>query len=122
MRLEKYTKHTVKLRTYDRYKYIIEKHINPKLELLALTWDDIDFQTGIMSITKTSYKIKENGVPRIVIDNTKTKNSSRVIPLPKALLDILKKSRKYLIQNVLFQPALVELLEQEPVKELMKVF
>ena len=29
--LNKYTKHTVKLRTYDRYKYIIEKHINPKL-------------------------------------------------------------------------------------------
>ena len=60
-------------------------------ELLALTWEDIDFQTGIMSITKTSYRIKENGVPRIVIDNPKTKNSSRVIPLPKALLDILKK-------------------------------
>ena len=204
--LEKYTKHTVKLRTYDRYKYIIEKHINPKLgdydlddlngeifqdfvlselengnlntngklannsvigivnvlkgsmalaksldkvqrdeikkiklpsptekpvtafekheqekiekycltsnksnyigiviclytgirlgELLALTWEDIDFQTGIMSITKTSYRIKENGVPRIVIDNPKTKNSSRVIPLPKALLDILKKIKK----------------------------
>lgn len=63
-------------------------------ELLALTWDDIDFQTGIMSITKTSYRIKENGVPRIVIDNPKTKNSSRVIPLPKALLDILKKIKK----------------------------
>lgn len=29
--LNKYTKHTVKLRTYDKYKYIIEKHINPKL-------------------------------------------------------------------------------------------
>ncbi len=28
-------------------------------ELLALTWDDIDFQTEIMSITKTSYRIKE---------------------------------------------------------------
>lgn len=47
-----------------------------------------------MSITKTSYRIKENGVPRIVIDNPKTKNSSRVIPLPKALLDILKKIKK----------------------------
>lgn len=204
--LEKYTKHTVKLRTYDRYKYIIEKHINPKLgnyelddltseilqdfvlselengnlitggklannsvigivnvlkgsfslaksldkvqkdeikkvklpsstekpvtafekfeqekiekyclasnksnyigiviclytgirlgELLALTWDDIDFQTGIMSITKTSYRIKENGVPKVVIDNPKTKNSSRVIPLPKTLLSFLKKIKK----------------------------
>lgn len=26
--LNKYIKYTVKLRTYDRYKYIIEKHIN----------------------------------------------------------------------------------------------
>ena len=209
--LNKYTKHTVKLRTYDRYKYIIEKHINPKLgdyeldelngeifqdfvlselengnlntngklannsvigivnvlkgsmalalslgkvqrdeikkiklpsptekpvtafekyeqekidkyclnsnksnyigiviclytgirlgELLALTWDDIDFKTGIMSITKTSYRIKENGKARIVIDNPKTKNSSRVIPLPKTLLDILKKIKKVANSN-----------------------
>ena len=204
--LNKYTKHAVKLRTYDRYKYIIEKHINPKLgdcelddlnaavlqdyilselengnlntkgklannsvigivnvlksalslaksleitqkdysnkiklpsatekpvtafekheqekleryclnskksnyigiviclytgirlgELLALTWDDIDFSTGIMSITKTAYRIKENGVPRIVIDQPKTRNSSRVIPLSKSLLEILKKIKK----------------------------
>lgn len=204
--LNKYTKHTVKLRTYDRYNYIIEKHINPKLgdyelgdlnavilqdfvleklengnlntggklsnnsvigivnvlksamslaksleitekdytskiklpqatekpvtayekqeqskleeyclksgkanhigiviclytgirlgELLALTWEDVDFATGIMCINKTSYRIKENGTPRIVIDKPKTKNSSRIIPLPKTLLDILKKIKK----------------------------
>lgn len=204
--LNKYTKHTVKLRTYDRYKYIIEKHINPKLgdyelddlngevlqdfvlselesgnlntkgklannsvigivnvlkgamstalslnkidknemnkiklpsptekpvnaferheqekivrycleskknnyigfviclytgirlgELLALTWNDIDFVKGFMSITKTTYRIKENGVPRIVVDEPKTKNSIRVIPLSKNLLDLLKKVKK----------------------------
>ncbi len=204
--LNKYTKHTVKLRTYDRYKYIIEKHINPKLgdyelddlngevlqdfvlselesgnlntkgklannsvigivnvlkgamstalslnkinknemnkiklpsptekpvnaferheqekivkyclkskknnyigfviclytgirlgELLALTWNDIDFAKGLMSITKTTYRIKENGVPRIVVDEPKTKNSIRVIPLSKNLLDLLKKIKK----------------------------
>ena len=204
--LNKYTKHTVKLRTYDRYKYIIEKHINPKLgdyelddlngevlqdfvlselesgnlntkgklannsvigivnvlkgamstalslnkidknemskiklpsptekpvnaferheqekivkycleskknnyigfviclytgirlgELLALTWNDIDFAKGFMSITKTTYRIKENGVPRIVVDEPKTKNSIRVIPLSKNLLDLLKKIKK----------------------------
>lgn len=204
--LNKYTKHTVKLRTYDRYKYIIEKHINPKLgdyelddlngevlqdfvlselesgnlntkgklannsvigivnvlkgamstalslnkinknemnkiklpsptekpvnaferheqekivkycleskknnyigfviclytgirlgELLALTWNDIDFAKGLMSINKTTYRIKENGVPRIVVDEPKTKNSIRVIPLSKNLLDLLKKIKK----------------------------
>ncbi len=204
--LNKYTKHAVKLRTYDRYKYIIEKHINPKLgnfelddlsattlqdfvlseletgnlnngtaiannsvigivnvlkgaltqaksleiinrefagkiklpqatekpvtaferqeqeklekyclnnkkrnyigiviclysgirlgELLALSWDDIDFVTGIMSISKTAYRIKQNGVPRIVIDKPKTKTSTRIIPLPKQLIEMLKKIKK----------------------------
>ena len=203
--LNKYTKHAVKLRTYDRYRYIIEKHINPKLgnyelddlsavilqdfvlgelesgnlntqgplannsvigivnvlksslaeakdlevtskdysgkiklpmstekpmtaferreqeklekyclqaknnyigiviclytgirlgELLALTWDDIDFSTGLMSINKTAYRIKQNGVPQIVVDQPKTKNSKRIIPLPKQLIEILKKIKK----------------------------
>lgn len=203
--LNKYTKHAVKLRTYDRYRYIIDKHINPKLgnyelddlspvilqdfvlgelesgnlntqgplannsvigivnvlksslaeakdlevtskdysgkiklpmstekpvtaferheqeklekyclqaknnyigiviclytgirlgELLALTWDDIDFSTGLMSINKTAYRIKQNGVPQIVVDQPKTKNSKRIIPLPKQLIEILKKIKK----------------------------
>ena len=204
--LNKYTKHTVKLRTYGRYEYIIEKHINPKLgdyeleelspvllqdfvlekiehgnlktngplannsvigivnvlksalslaksleiierdytdkiklplatekevtafdkveqdklvkfcldakkknyigiviclytgirlgELLALTWNDIDFNSGIMNISKTAYRIKENGTPRIVVDKPKTKNSSRIIPLPKQLIEILKQIKK----------------------------
>ena len=204
--LNKYTKHTVKLRTYGRYEYIIEKHINPKLgdyeleelspvllqdfvldkiehgnlktngplannsvigivnvlkgalslaksleiierdytdkiklplatekevtafdkveqdklvkfcletkkknyigiviclytgirlgELLALTWNDIDFNSGIMNISKTAYRIKENGTPRIVVDKPKTRNSNRIIPLSKQLVEILKKIKK----------------------------
>ena len=204
--LNKYTKFAVKLRTYERYRYIIEKHINPKLgefnlddllavtlqdyvlselesgnlisskglannsvigivnvlksalklaksleisaldnsdkiklpmatekpvtafekweqeklekyclssnktnylgiviclytgirlgELLALTWNDIDFKSGIMTISKTAYRIKQNGNPQVVIDKPKTKNSSRLIPLPKQLLEILKRAKK----------------------------
>ena len=204
--LNKYTKHTVKLRTYGRYEYIIEKHINPKLgdyeleelspvllqdfvldkiehgnlktngplannsvigivnvlksalslaksleiiqkdytnkiklpqaiekevtafdkvkqdklvkfcletkknnyigiviclytgirlgELLALTWNDIDLNSGIMNITKTAYRIKENGTPRIIVDKPKTRNSNRIIPLSKQLVEILKKIKK----------------------------
>ena len=204
--LNKYTKFAVKLRTYERYRYIIEKHINPKLgefnlddlsavtlqdyvlselesgnlisskglannsvigivnvlksalklaksleisvldnsnkiklpmatekpvtafekweqeklekyclssnktnylgiviclytgirlgELLALTWNDIDFKSGIMTISKTAYRIKQNGNPQVVIDKPKTKNSSRLIPLPKQLLEILKRAKR----------------------------
>lgn len=204
--LNKYTKHSVKIRTYERYKFIIEKHLNPRLgevelgdlsasilqdyvlfelekgnlntsnglannsvigivnvlksalklaqsleiieknfsskiklptptekpvtafekweqeklekyclcshksnylgiviclytgirlgELLALTWDDVDFRNGIITISKTAYRVKQNGKPQIIIDKPKTKNSCRVIPLPKQLLVFLKKAKR----------------------------
>ena len=63
-------------------------------ELLALTWNDIDLNSGIMNITKTAYRIKENGTPRIVVDKPKTRNSNRIIPLPKQLIEILKQVKK----------------------------
>ena len=63
-------------------------------ELLALTWNDIDFKSGIMTISKTAYRIKQNGKPQVVIDKPKTKNSSRLIPLPKQLLEILKRAKR----------------------------
>lgn len=63
-------------------------------ELLPLTWNDIDFKSGIMTISKTAYRIKQNGKPQVVIDKPKTKNSSRLIPLPKQLLEILKRAKR----------------------------
>lgn len=63
-------------------------------ELLALTWNDIDFKSGIMTISKTAYRIKQNGKSQVVIDKPKTKNSSRLIPLPKQLLEILKREKR----------------------------
>ena len=63
-------------------------------ELLALTWNDIDLKSGIMTISKTAYRIKQNGKPQVVIDKPKTKNSSRLIPLPKQLLEILKRAKR----------------------------
>ena len=63
-------------------------------ELLALTWNDIDFNNGIMTISKTAYRIKQNGKPQVVVDKPKTKNSSRFIPLPKQLLKILKRAKR----------------------------
>ena len=60
--LEKYTKHTVKLRTYDRYKYIIEKHINPKLGDYDL--DDLNgeiFQDFVLSELAKPLENGKNG-------------------------------------------------------------
>lgn len=63
-------------------------------ELLALTWNDIDFDRKTMSINKSVFYTKINGKYGTVIDTPKTKHSIRVIPLPKQILDKLKEIKK----------------------------
>lgn len=59
-------------------------------ELLSLTWNDIDFQKGLMYISKTCHDGKtESGYGRI-IDSPKTEQSKRIVPLPKQLMQTLK--------------------------------
>lgn len=59
-------------------------------ELLALTWQDIDFQKGLIYVSKTCYDGKtESGYGRI-IDSPKTEKSKRIIPIPKQLIPKLK--------------------------------
>lgn len=57
-------------------------------ELQALTFEDIDFEKGTISISKTlTTKIKGQ---KWTISTPKTKTSKRVLPLPKQVLDDLK--------------------------------
>ena len=63
-------------------------------ELLALTWDDVDFKNKFISITKTAYEIKQNGKYTIYVDTPKTNNSNRVIPISNTLIKILKSIQK----------------------------
>lgn len=70
-------------------------------ELLALTWDDINFISGFISVNKTCYDGKNNC--RLIFE-PKTKSSKRTIPIPKQLIPILrlkkKKSKtKYVIEE-----------------------
>lgn len=58
-------------------------------ELLALTWDNIDFDKKILVIKKTSYSAKIEGKYVIVVDKPKTKNSNRIIPLSDKLINLL---------------------------------
>ncbi len=64
-------------------------------ELLALTWDDIDFEKGMLSVNKSCYDGK-NGLGRYgrIIGTPKTYSSIRTIPLPRQLISILRKYRK----------------------------
>ena len=73
-------------------------------ELLALTWKDIDFSKGMLSVTKTCHDGNANGKHCLITDTPKTENSRRDIPLSKpiiALLRELKKSCKsnYVVEN-----------------------
>lgn len=64
-------------------------------ELCALTWSDIDFEYGVLTINKTLQRIKnldsdELQKTKIIITQPKSQNSIRKIPLQKFLLQILK--------------------------------
>ena len=59
-------------------------------ELIALQWNDIDLTKGILTVSKSCHDSK-NG---LVVDEPKTVNSRRLIPLPKQLLPILKAKKK----------------------------
>jgi integrase len=63
-------------------------------EVCALTWDDIDTDSGIIRIGKTIQRIyimeQGNRHTELTLDTPKTKNSIRDIPMTKDLLKILK--------------------------------
>lgn len=63
-------------------------------ELLAITWQDIDFQKEVIHIRRSlSYK-KSNGVYQFVIKEPKTKNGCREIPMLADVKNILLELRE----------------------------
>lgn len=59
-------------------------------ELCGLEWKDIDFESNVISIQRTSHYIKENGV---FTDTTKTKKSKRSLKMSDAVMTILQRYR-----------------------------
>lgn len=59
-------------------------------ELLALTWKDIDFNDNYIKINKTLARGKNR---RLYVEQPKTKNSKRDIPVDDETMNILKKWR-----------------------------
>ena len=61
-------------------------------ELMGLEWKDIDFETGLISICRTS-----NYVPgkRTYTDITKTQTSTRFIYVPESITQLLKEYKQY---------------------------
>ena len=59
-------------------------------ELMALQWDDLNFETGVLNVNKQVYQV--NG--ELQFSEPKTKNSIRKIVLPPAVVEVLKEYRK----------------------------
>lgn len=74
-------------------------------ELLGLTWNDIDLERGVIKITKTVYREKdESGTWQLCVDTPKTKASDRVIPLPEYVTNMLRQDHEnaktpYVVEN-----------------------
>lgn len=59
-------------------------------ELMALQWDDLDFETGVLNVNKQVYQV--NG--ELQFSEPKTKNSIRKIVLPPSVVEVLREYRK----------------------------
>lgn len=63
-------------------------------ELCALTWGDIDWDSGFMSITKTVSRVKtfkqDTKKTELVVGTPKSRNSMRKIPVPEFLLKLVQ--------------------------------
>lgn len=67
-------------------------------ELLALQWDDLDFETGVLNINKQVYAV--NG--ELQFSEPKTKNSIRKIVLPPSILEVLREYKKTVVSRWMF--------------------
>ena len=65
-------------------------------EICALKWDNIDLDTGTISVCQTLQRLqdKENkGKTKILITEPKSQSSKRIIPIPDFLTKLLKRIR-----------------------------
>lgn len=64
-------------------------------ELLALTWNDVNFATATITVDKTGYYLKDgSGAYKKQVDTPKTSSSQRIIPVPRPVLSQLRKIKR----------------------------
>lgn len=74
-------------------------------EICALTWEDIDTESGVINIRKTIQRIyiieDDKRHTELILDSPKTKNSIREIPMSKELVRMLKPIKR-IVNNSFF--------------------
>ena len=78
-------------------------------ELLALQWDDLNFETGELRINKQVYRVKGD----LTVSEPKTKASIRTIILPPVLLEVLREYKKGVFSRWMFLSRIKEECEEK---------
>lgn len=99
-------------------------------EVFGLTWEDIDFNAGVINVNKLVYKRSEATTQKTVqsrqkkssaawyFGDTKTLSSVRTIPIGSTLLRALKKYHAWQLQNqMLYEQHYTSLYQQEETDE-----
>ncbi len=87
MDFKKFISYAQDLKTYVTFEILYYCGLR-KSELKALTWKDIYFDKRILSVNKTLTQLNNKG--NFEFSNTKTKDSKRIVPITKVLLNDLK--------------------------------
>lgn len=79
-------------------------------EIMALQWDDLNFDTGELSIKRQVYYVKGE----LIISEPKTKSSIRTIILPKTILNVLAELKRTATEKWLFPSPVKEGMPRNP--------
>lgn len=63
-------------------------------ELLALTWSDVDFSKGELTVSKSCHDSRKDGKYCRLTEAPKTPTSRRIVPIPRQLLPLLREQKK----------------------------
>ena len=79
--------------------FLLELTTGPRVgELMALQWDDLNFNTGELRIERQVYRTKEE----LLIQEPKTKASIRTVILPPPVVEALKEYKKTVSSRWMF--------------------
>ena len=79
-------------------------------ELLALQWDDLNFETGVLTISKQVSLVRG----KIVMSVPKTKSSIRKLVLPPAVVQVLREYREGVHSRWMFPSPVLEDMPLNP--------
>ncbi len=82
-------------KAYKLYGIALNFYLGLRIgELMALKWNDVDFQSKSLHVNKSCYDTYKDGAYIKVISTPKTENSVRTIPLPNVIVIKLKELKR----------------------------